>query len=133
MIIDAVKAALPLNIEKIPYLRGMLWIQTISNIKIGPEKAEFDVVIRGKNNKIETQLGKRILLMDVGNLNASFNCNASLRYDAPQRLPYITPNILRSSDSKKTENIAETLLKLKNFSLLPQFSARRCLMWIWIL
>ena len=106
------KAALPLNIEKGPYLKGALWIHTIDRLKIGSNKVGFDMNIRGESIKFKTQLGNQTLLMDIGNLNANFACSVSLRYDASNRLLYITPYILQKSNKNKEDKIAATLLSL---------------------
>jgi len=112
VIINMLKAALPLNIEKGPYLKGALWIHTIDRLKIGSNKVGFDMNIRGKNIKFETQLGNQALLMDIGNLTADFACSVSLRYDASKRLLYVTPHILQKPNKNKEDKIAATLLSL---------------------
>ena len=112
VITNMIKAVLPLNLEKGQYFKGALWIQTIDHLKIGSNKVEFDMNIKGKNIKFETQLGNQALLMDIGNLNAAFSCNASLRYDAPRRLLYITPHILQLPNKNKTAKMAANLLQL---------------------
>ncbi len=112
VITDIIKAALPLNLEKGPYLKGALWIHAIDHLKIGSDKVAFDMNIRGKDIKFETQLGNQALLMDIGNINAAFSCNASLRYDASKRLLYITPHILQKQDQNKANKIEANLLQL---------------------
>jgi len=112
VIIKMIKAALPLNLEKGPYLKGALWIHAINHLKIGTDKVTFDMNIRGKNIKFETQLGNQSLLMDIGNINAAFSCNASLRYDAIKRLLYITPQIVQKQNQNKANKIEANLLQL---------------------
>ncbi len=112
VIINMIKAALPLNLEKGPYLKGALWIHAIDNLKIGSDNVAFDMNIRGKNIKFETRLGNQSLLMDIGNINAAFSCNASLRYDAPKRSLYITPHILQKQNQNKANKIEANLLQL---------------------
>lgn len=112
---NTVRSVLPLNFNKIPYLKGDLWIQTINNIEIVQDRMEFEMTVQGRNNKIETYLGKRMLLMDVGNLRAAFRCSASLRYDAKKQILYVTPNIFQDKNKTKTDSISTTVLQL--FSL----------------
>ena len=112
VITTMIKAALPLNIKKGRYFKGALWIQTIDHLKIGSDKVEFDMNIKGKNIKFETQLGNKPLLIDIGNINAAFRCNASLRYDAARRLLYITPHILQISNQNKANKMVANLLQL---------------------
>jgi hypothetical protein len=112
VITNMIKAALPLNLEKGQYLKGALWIHAIDHIKIDSGKVAFDMNIRGKNIKFETQLGNQALLMDIGNINAAFSCNASLRYDAAKRLLYITPHILQKQNEHKADQKAANLLQL---------------------
>ncbi len=112
VIANIIKAALPLNLEKGQFLKGALWIHTIDHLKIGSDKVAFDMNIRGKNIKFETQLGNQALLMDIGNINAAFNCNAALRYDASKRLLYITPNILQKQNQNIADQKAANLLQL---------------------
>ena len=112
VITNMIKAVLPLNLEKGQYFKGALWIQTIDHLKIGSDKVEFDMNIKGKNIKFETKLGHQALLMDIGNLTAAFSCNASLRYDAQRRLLYITPHILQIPNKNKANEMAANLLQL---------------------
>jgi hypothetical protein len=112
VITNIIKAALPLNLEKGPYLKGTLWIHAIDNLKIGFNKVTFDLDIRGKNIQLETHLGNQPLLMDIGNFNAAFSCNSSLHYDAPKRVLYITPYILQKPNKKNANKIATNLLQL---------------------
>ena len=112
VITNMIKAALPLNLEKGQYFKGTLWIQTIDHLKIGSNMVEFEMNIKGKNIKFETQLGNKPLLMDIGNLNAAFSCKASLRYDMSRRLLYITPHILQIPNKNKADKMAANLLQL---------------------
>lgn len=111
VITKMIKAALPLNLERGSYVKGELWIHAIDNLKIGSNKVTFDLDIRGKNIKLETHLGNQVLLMNIGNFNTAFSCNASLRYDAGKRLLYITPYILQKPNKNKVNKIADNLLK----------------------
>ncbi len=112
VIINFIRAALPLNLENGQYLKGKVWIQTINQVNIGSNKVEFEMTIQGKNLKFETDLGKQVLLLDIGNLNAMFRCDASIRYDASKRLLYITPNIVRKPNESDTDQIAANLLQM---------------------
>jgi hypothetical protein len=105
-------AALPLNLERDLHLKGRLWIHTIDDLKIGSNQMEFDLGLQGENIKFETQLGGQTLMMDIGNLNAAFNCRILLRYDAPKRLLYITPYFLQKVDETKADKMAAYLLQL---------------------
>ena len=112
VITSMIKVALPLNLEKGPYLKGSLWIHSIDHLKIGSNTVAFDMNIRGKSIKLETQLGNQNLLMDIGNVNATFSCNSSLRYDASKRLMYIMPYILQKPNENEEDKIMATLLQL---------------------
>jgi hypothetical protein len=112
VITNMIKAVLPLNLEKGHYFKGSLLIQAINHLKIGSDKVEFEMNIKGENIKFETKLGNQALLMDIGNLNADFSCNASLRYDAQRRLLYITPHILQIPNKNKANKLAANLLQL---------------------
>ena len=100
VIINFIRAALPLNLENGEYLKGKVWIQTINQVKIGSNKVEFEITIQGKNLKFAPRLGKQVLLLDIGDLNAVFSCDASIRYDDSKRLLYITPNFVQKSNKK---------------------------------
>ena len=100
VIINFIKAALPLNLENGPYLKGDVWIQAIDQVKITSNRVEFEMMIQGKDLKVETHLGKKVMFFDIGNLNAAFSCDASIRYDASKRLLYFTPNILQKPNGK---------------------------------
>jgi len=112
VITNMIKATLPLNLEKGPYLKGALWIHTIDRLRIGSDTVTFDMNIRGKNIKFETRLGNQALLMDIGSINAAFSCNAALRYDASKRLLYVTPHILQKQNQNKANKTEANLLQL---------------------
>lgn len=112
VIINFIRAALPLTLENGQYLKGKVWIQTINKITIGSNKVGCEMTIQGKNLKFATHLGKQVLLLDIGNLNAVFNCDASIRYDASKRLLYITPNIVPKSNKNDKDQLAANLLQM---------------------
>lgn len=112
LIINFIRTALPLNLETGPHLKGDLWIQVIDHIKIGPGKVEFEMVVQGKNLKFETHLGSKIMLLDIGGLNAAFSCDASIRYDAAKRLLFITPNIIQKPNQYRADPFAANLLQM---------------------
>lgn len=112
VITNMIKAALPLNLEKGKYFKGSLLIQAINHLKIGSDKVEFEMNIKGENIKFETKLGNQALLMDIGNLSADVSCKISLRYDAPTRFLYITPYILQLPNKNKTDKMAANILQL---------------------
>lgn len=107
-----INAALPIQLENGPHIKGALWIDAIDHFKIGSDELMFDMNIRGNNIKLETQLGKKTLLMDIGNVNASFSCKVSFRYDATAQLLYITPYLLQKPDENKSDELATSLLQL---------------------
>ena len=109
VIINFIRTALPLDLENGPYLKGKVWIQTIDQVKIGFNKVEFEMTIQGRNLKFATHLGKQVLLLDIGNLNGVFSCDASIRYDASKRLLYITPNIVQKLNENDTANLLQIL------------------------
>ena len=112
VIINFIRTALPLNLKNGPYLKGKVWIQTIDQVKIGSNKVEFEMMIQGKNLKLETHLGKKVMSFDIGNLNAVFSCDASIRYDASKRLLYITPNILQKPNGNDADQFSANLLQV---------------------
>lgn len=112
VITKMIKAALPLSIENGRYLKGSLWIQAIDHLNIGSDSIAFDMDIRGENIKLETRLANQTLLMDIGKVKTAFRCDASLRYDAPKRTLYITPNIFQKPNENEADNIGATLLQL---------------------
>ena len=112
VITHMVTSALPLKLKQEPYFKGDLWIHSIDHLEIGSNTLAFDMNIRGKNIKFETKLGNQPLLMDIGDFNAAFSCNASLRYDAPKQVLYITPYFLQKPDKNETNPMAANLLQL---------------------
>jgi hypothetical protein len=112
VVTHAIKSILPLNLENGPYLEGSLWIHSIDHLKIDSNRVEFDMTLRGKNIRLETHLGNQPILMDIGDFNADFSCNASMRYDKPKRVLYITPYLLRKPNKNEENKIAANLLQL---------------------
>lgn len=107
-----IKTALPLNLEKGQYFKGILLIQAIRNLEIGFDMVKFEMTIKGEDIKFETKVGNKPLLINVGNLSADFACQISLRYDAPARLLHITPYILQVPSKQKTDKMAANILQL---------------------
>ena len=103
---------LPLSLKKEPYYTGDLLIHTIDHLEIGSNTLAFDMIIRGKNIKLETKLGSHPLVMNIGDFDAAFSCNASLRYDAPKQVLYITPYLLQKPNQNETNPMAANLLQL---------------------
>ena len=95
-----------------PYLKGNVWIQTIDQVKIGSNKIAFEMTIQGKNLKFQTHLGKQVIVLDIGNLNSVFSCDADIRYDAAKRLLYLTPNMVQKPNEKDADQIADSLLQM---------------------
>ncbi len=112
VISNFIRAALPLKLENGPYLKGNVWIQTIDQVKITSNKIELEMIIQGKDLKVETHLGKKVMFFDIGNLNAAFSCDASIRYDASKRLLYITPNILKKPNENDANQFSDSLLQV---------------------
>ncbi len=119
MIINFIKVTLPLNLENGPYLKGNVWIQTIDQVKIGSNKVEFEIMIQGKSLKFETHLGKKVMLFDIGNLNAVFSCDAS------KRLLYITPNILQESNGNDANQFSDNLLQMLSLANGKEYADNR--------
>ena len=105
-------SVLPLSLKKEPYYTGDLWIHTIDHLEIGSNTLAFDMIIRGKNIKLETKLGSHPLVMNIGDFDSAFSCNASLRYDAPKQVLYITPYLLQKPNQNGTNPIAANLMQL---------------------
>ncbi len=112
VIIQMIKSALPLMLEKGPYLKGNLWIQSIDNLKIGSDRVMFNMNIRGQNIKFETQLGDQAVLMNIGDIDAAFFCNAALRYDPSRRLLYVNPQIQQQQSQNPSNRVEANLLQL---------------------
>ncbi len=105
-------SVLPLSLKKEPYYTGDLWIHTIDHLEIGSNTLAFDMIIRGKNIKLETKLGSHPLVMNIGDFDSAFSCNASLRYDAPKQVLYITPYLLQKPNQNETNPMAANLMQL---------------------
>jgi hypothetical protein len=120
VMVRLIKAALPLNIENGPFLKGSLWIHTIDHLKIGSDRVSFEMNIRGTDIQLETRMGKQSLVMDLGSLNTTFDCTADLRYDAPSRILYVTPHLQPRSGDKGSQgaNLVQ-LLSLANGVAFP--------------
>lgn len=112
VILDMIKAVLPIPLEKGSYFKGELWIQAIDHLTIGSDTLVFDMGIKGKNIQLETRLGNKTLWVDIGDLDTVFNCRVSLRYDAAQRLLYITPHLLQKPGETSENTIVASLLGL---------------------
>ncbi len=102
----------PINAKTI---LGSVSIDAIKNIKLYKNKLSGHVTLSGHKLNIVTTIAGHNLRMKIGSLTMSFQCDASVRFDAKRQTLFINPVIteLQTSDKAKTE-IASLITQLFN-------------------
>lgn len=82
---------LPLEIRKNEKLSGSIWVQSIDDLKLGKDTVSFSVDIRGEDVRYRGKIGNLATTVEFGSIDASFKCEASIRYDREKHILYVKP------------------------------------------
>jgi len=97
-------------------LVGSLAIDKIENLQFKENMLSSHVTLTGHNLHIVTSIAGQALRMKIGTLTMSFQCDATLRFDAAKQTLYLKPLItkLQSTDQQKTDIAATVALLFNN-------------------
>ena len=107
-----INEALPIEIEKKKAFSGIIWIQSIDNIKLGLNKGSFSVTMQGKDIRYTGKIGTLSTSVGFGNITISFDCEASIRYDKEKKILFVKPNIIEKGS--RNELLGQLLAALTN-------------------
>ncbi len=113
--------SLPLNFKmNSNALLGTISIDKIEKLRFFKDKLSSHITISGHDLRIITTIAGHDLKMKLGNVTMSFQCNATIRFDAAKQVLFIKPVItsLQSSNTQSTD-VASTIALLFNNRELP--------------
>jgi len=113
---EVIHKALPVNVPiKSKTVLGSVSIDAIKNIKLHKNKLSGHVTLSGHKLNLVTNIAGHKLRMKIGSLTMSFQCEASVRFDAKEQTLFIKPVIteLQAPDKAKTE-VASLIAQLFN-------------------
>ena len=101
-------------------LLGTISIDKIEDLKFFKDKLSSHISMSGHDLKIVTSIAGHDLKMKLGNVTMSFQCDATIRFDAAKQTLFIKPIItsLQSSNAQTTD-VASTIALLFNNRELP--------------
>lgn len=96
-------------------LLGSVSIDKIEKVQLLKNKLSSHLTLSGHQLNLVTNIGGHDLRMKIGTLTFSFQCDATIRFDATTQTLYLRPVVteVQSADSKKAD-IAATLVLLFN-------------------
>jgi hypothetical protein len=113
----AIDKSLPLDFKiQSNTLLGSISIDKIENLQFRKDKLSSRITLSGHKLNIVTSIGGHDLRMKIGTLTMSFQCDATIRFDAPSQTLFLTPKItdLQSSNNKKTDVASAIVLLFNN-------------------
>ena len=101
-------------------LLGTISIDKIEDLKFLKDKLSSHITMSGHDLRIVTSIAGHDLKMKLGNVTMSFQCDATIRFDAAKQILFIRPIItsLKSSNDQATD-VASTIALLFNNRELP--------------
>ncbi len=101
-------------------LLGTISIDKIEDLKFLKDKLSSHITMSGHDLRIVTSIAGHDLKMKLGNVTMSFQCDATIRFDAAKQILFIRPIItsLQSSNDQATD-VASTIALLFNNRELP--------------
>jgi hypothetical protein len=104
--------ALPIPIDTDERISGRIWIKDVKNLKLGKNSASAKIRLTGKKVKYNEKIGGFSTSLNFGNVDVSFDCRATIRYNGKKGLLYIKPTILPGNNKK--DMITPILMALFN-------------------
>ena len=101
VVAEFINDVLPIEITKHKGFSGVIWIKSIDKVKLGMNKASFSVNMRGEDIKYTGKIGILSTSVSFGNIDISFDCKASIRYDKEKSILYVKPKIIEKRNGNE--------------------------------
>ena len=114
---NAITKSLPVNFDiNSSTLLGSIFIEDIKNLQFTPGKLSSHISISGRDMRIVTSIAGHDLRMKIGTLSMSFQCEATIRFDATSQTLFLKPVVsdLQSSENKKADVASAIVLLFNN-------------------
>jgi hypothetical protein len=92
---------LPIKISKGKKFSGVIWVKSVDKLQLEIDKASFSVNVHGEDITYTGKLGKLSTSLHFGTIDASFSCDASIRYDKEKNILYVRPKIVERGNRNK--------------------------------
>lgn|GEM_PF-987746 len=89
-----VNDVLPVQITNDRKFSGAIWVKSIDKLELGIDKVSFSVNVHGEDITYTGNIGNLPASLSFGSVDASFNCEASIRYDKENSILYVRPQIV---------------------------------------
>jgi hypothetical protein len=96
-----IQPLLPYKIDLGKNFLGSFFVQSIENIRIKKDKILFSSLIRGKDIKYATKIGKQIVNFAVGDVNFPSQWEVSFKFDKTTKKLLINPHLQDSKNEKE--------------------------------
>jgi len=90
--------ALPVEIAKHRKLSGVIRVKSVDKLKLEMNKVSFSVNVRGEDINYTGKIGNLPTSLSLGNIDTSFNCEASIRYDKDENILYVKPRVMEEGN-----------------------------------
>jgi len=103
---------LPIRINPNDAVLGDLWVESISDLRFGKNKMLCSLRLRGKDAKYTLLLGQTPVIIEVGDLDVSFDLEGPFRFDNTENRLYVKPIIVGNAKGVAQDGPPESLLSL---------------------
>ena len=105
-------SVLPIRINPNDAFLGDLWIKSISDLRFGKNKVLCSLQLRGKDAKYTLLLGETPIIIEVGDMDVSFDFEGTFRFDNAVNRLYVKPIIVGNTKGVAQDGPLESLLAL---------------------
>ncbi len=95
-----IKDALPVLIDTDERISGHLWLKEVNNLTLGKNSAATRIRLTGKAVTYTEKIGGFKTSMQLGDVDVTFDCRATIRYDRKKALLYVRPTIIPGKNKK---------------------------------
>ena len=103
---------LPIKINPNDVVLGDLWVESIRNLRFGKNKVLCSLRLRGKDAKYTLRLGETPVIIEVGDLDVTFDVEGLFRFDNAAGTLYVKPIIVGNSEAVAQNGPMVSLLAL---------------------
>jgi hypothetical protein len=107
---EFINEVLPVELIDHDKVSGILWIQSIEDLRLGLNKVWFTATIHGENIAYKGSVGGIPANLRFGALDSTLHCEATIRYDAEKQLLSVRPKIVE--EGKKGDVLRILLIAL---------------------
>lgn len=119
---QAIQKILPFTVTNTSEsLAGLISIEKIDNLRFADQSVAGAIAMAGRDVRVNTEIAGHQILLNVGNVDLSFQVSAALRFDRPTRTLFIRPTVtsLDQGGAQQNNDIGNLIVALFNDKELP--------------